>query len=53
MMTDHTTINGARADLSPLRLPPQAAPIDRTVSGAALADGSGIEALTLWDPFTY
>ncbi len=32
-----------------LGLPVQAAPIDRTSTGVALADGSGVEAAGWWD----
>jgi len=32
-----------------LGLPVQAAAIDRTSAGVALADGSGVEAAALWD----
>lgn len=32
-----------------LCLPMQAAPVDRTPSGVALAAGSGVEAAGLWD----
>jgi len=35
-----------------LRLPVQAAPVDRTAMGATLADGAGVEASSVLDTLT-
>jgi len=35
-----------------LRLPVQAAPVDRTARGATLADGAGVEASSILDTLT-
>ncbi|MGH3670221.1 MAG: hypothetical protein ACRDSH_06240 [Pseudonocardiaceae bacterium] len=48
-MIDHTTTNEMGTGAARLRLPLQAAPINRTPTSATLADGSGIEASGFWD----